>query len=54
VNLVDGHIEVYTRASGPTAAPAYAHRQDYRPGDTVPLVLDAATVGQVAVSEVLP
>jgi Uma2 family endonuclease len=54
VNVIDLQIEVYTQPSGPTAAPAYAHRQDYRPGDSLPLVLDGVTVGQIAVSEVLP
>jgi Uma2 family endonuclease len=54
VNLIDRQIEVYTQPSGPTAAPAYGHRQDHRPGDSVPLVLDGVPVGQIAVSEVLP
>lgn len=54
VNLIDRQIEVYTQPSGPAAAPAYAQRQDYKPGDGVPLVLDGITVGTIAVSEVLP
>jgi len=52
VNVVDGKVEVYTSPSGPTADPAYANRRDCRPGDAVPLVLDGATVAQLAVSEI--
>src|SRR5262249_40902300 len=43
-NLVDQRIEVYTQPSGPTALPAYGSFQTYQPGDTIPLVLDGATV----------
>src|SRR5262249_44250736 len=32
VNIPDRQIELYTQPSGPTAAPAYAHVQVYRPG----------------------
>jgi Uma2 family endonuclease len=53
VNVVDKVIEVYTQPSGPTAAPAYARRDDYPPGTAVPVVLDGATVGTVAVAEVV-
>lgn len=53
VNVVDRQIEVYTQPSGPAAAPAYAQRRDYKPGDHVPLTLDGVTVGTIAVSEVL-
>lgn len=54
VNLVDRQIEVYSQPSGPTPAPSYAHRQDYRSGDSVPLVLDGAVVGTIAVDDALP
>jgi Uma2 family endonuclease len=54
VNLIDRIVEVYTLPSGPTAAPAYGQRQDYMPGDTVPLVLDGAVVAQVPVVDLLP
>ena len=53
VNVVDKLIEVYTQPSGPTAAPAYARRDDYPPGAVVPVVLDGATVGTVAVADVV-
>jgi hypothetical protein len=54
VNIPDRQIEVYTSPSGPAAAPAYAQRQDYRPGDSVPVILDGATVAPLAVADVLP
>ncbi len=54
VNLVDQRVEVHAQPSGPTAAPAYSALQTYRPGDTVPLVLDGVTVANVAVVDLLP
>src|SRR5262249_46760367 len=54
VNLNDRQVEVYTSPSGPTASPAFAQRTDYHVGDTVPLVLDAATVASIAVVDLLP
>jgi len=49
VNVVDGQIEVYHSPNGTT----YADRQDYRPGDTIPLVLDGVTVAQLSVAELI-
>ena len=54
INLVDRQIEVYTQPSGATTTPAFGHRQDYRMGDGVPLLLDAAVVGNIPVRELLP
>lgn len=54
VNLVDRQIEVYTQPSGATATPAFGQRQDYRMGDDVPLLLDAAVVGTIPVGDLLP
>jgi Uma2 family endonuclease len=53
VNVVDKVIEVYTQPSGPTAAPAYAKRDDYAVGQSVPVVLDGNTVGTIAVADVV-
>jgi Uma2 family endonuclease len=53
VNVVDKVVEVYTQPSGPTADPAYAHRQDYPVGAAVPVVLDGNPVGTVAVADVM-
>lgn len=54
VNLTDRQVEVYTSPSGPSASPAFAQRVDYHVNDSVPLVLDGATVANVAVQELLP
>lgn len=53
VNVVDKVIEVYTQPGGSGDDAAYAQRDDYAVGATVPVSLDSATVGAVAVSEVL-
>jgi len=54
VNLVDRQVEVYSQPSGPTAAPGYADRQDYRSGDAAQLVLDGSVIGTIAVDDLLP
>jgi Uma2 family endonuclease len=54
VNLVDHQVEVYAQPSGPTTAPTYGSVQNYGSGNRVPLVLDGAAVGTVAVSDLLP
>ena len=54
VNLVDQQVEVYTAPTGGGPTAAYAQRQDFRAGDSIPLVLDGTVVGQVAVADVLP
>ena len=53
VNVVDKQIEVFTQPSGPAEAPAYASRDVYAGGTTVPVVLDGTAVGTVAVSDVM-
>jgi Uma2 family endonuclease len=50
VNLVDGHVEVYTDP-GPTG---YRSRQDFSPGESVPVVIDGHEVGRIAVADILP
>jgi len=54
VNLIDMHIEVYTDPSGPDAEPHYRNRQDYGPGDCVPLVLDGQEIARIPVRDLLP
>lgn len=54
INLVDNQLEVYTDPSGPTEQPDYGQRQVYGPGDTIPLVIEGAEVGRIAVSDLLP
>jgi Uma2 family endonuclease len=54
VNLVERQVEVYTAPSGPALQPAFAQRQDYRPGDAVPLVIDGLQVALIPVVNLLP
>lgn len=54
VNLQDRRIEVYTLPSGPTPQPAYGAFVVYQPGDMLPLVLDGAAVGSIAVADLIP
>ena len=50
VNLVDRQVEIY---SGPGPA-GYASRVDFKPGQTVPVVIGGQQVGQIAVDDMLP
>ena len=50
VNLIDGHVEVYT-GPGPDG---YQFRQDFNPGESVPVVIDSHEVGRIAVADILP
>jgi Uma2 family endonuclease len=50
VNLVDGHVEVYS-GPGPTG---YLSRQDFSPGEFVPAVIDGHEIGRIAVADILP
>jgi hypothetical protein len=52
VNLTDGLVEVYTNPRG-GRTPAYRTRTDFRPGDSIPVVIGKKTVGSVAVSDLL-
>lgn len=54
VNLVDRQVEVYSSPSGPIANPSFLANRIYRPGDSVPLILDGKAVGLVLVDEILP
>jgi Uma2 family endonuclease len=54
VNLIDRQIEAYTLPSSATGTPAFGHRQDYRLGEDVPMVLDSALVGNIPIRDLLP
>ncbi len=54
VNLVDRRVEVYTDPTGPDAAPAYRRREDFGPGQEVPVVIEGLLVGRLAVANLLP
>lgn len=53
VNVTDKQIEVYTQPGGSGDAAAYAQQAVYAVGADVPVVLDGATVGPIAVAEVV-
>ena len=50
VNLAEGHVEVYT---GPGGA-GYQTRQDFVPGQAVPVVIEGREVGRIQVADILP
>jgi Uma2 family endonuclease len=50
LNLVDRRVEVYSCPQGD----GYATRTDYHSGEHVPVVLDGAVIGQIAVDNLLP
>ena len=50
VNLVDRQIEVYTDP-GPGF---YRSRTDFKPGQSVPVLIDGQFVGEIAVDSILP
>src|SRR5262245_23056160 len=54
VNIPDNRLEVYTDPTGPADAPDYRDHRDYRPGESVPLVLDGVEVARIAVRDLLP
>ena len=54
VNLVDSQVEVYTDPQPDSAPPTYATRNDFLPGQSIPLVLDGQTVAMISVVDLLP
>jgi Uma2 family endonuclease len=54
VNVVDRQVEVYTSPDSASSPPAYQTRTDYLTGQDVPIVLDGATVGTIAVADLIP
>jgi hypothetical protein len=54
INLVDMRIEYYSQPSGPADIPAYSSFSTYQPGDSIPVVLDSVTIGNIAVTDLLP
>jgi Uma2 family endonuclease len=53
INVVDRQIEVYTNPDATANPPAYAARLDYKPGDTVPIMLDGVAVGTIPVVDLI-
>jgi Uma2 family endonuclease len=54
VNLVESQIEVYTEPRTTARRSDYRLRRDYKPDDMIPVVLDGAEIGSLAVRELLP
>jgi Uma2 family endonuclease len=54
VNLPAGRIEVYQDPTGPGQKPDYRQQQNYRQGDTIPVVIDGMEVGRLLVEALLP
>jgi Uma2 family endonuclease len=54
VNLIERQVEVYSDPARRATPPRYRRRQDYRPGDTLPVILDGVEAGTLAVQELLP
>lgn len=54
VNLPDRVVEVYSAPSGATPSPTYGRKDEYRPGDTVPVGLDGRVVGTIPVADLMP
>ena len=50
VNLINRRVKVYFEP-GPSGYHSQAH---YRPGESIPVVLDAIPIGSVAVDDLLP
>jgi Uma2 family endonuclease len=50
VNLVDRQVEVYTLPY----PDGYHSRQDFAPGQLIPVVIDGAEVGRIGVADILP
>lgn len=53
VNIPERQVEVYADPQPAADPPHYAARQDYKPGDAVPLVLDGVAAS-VPVADLLP
>jgi Uma2 family endonuclease len=53
VNVSDKQVEVYTDPDRTADPPAYRARADYKPGASVPVVLDGTAVAHLAVSELV-
>ncbi len=53
-NLLERRVEVYSKPSGPVAAPDYRTRHDYAPADEIPLLIEGREIGRVPVRDLLP
>jgi Putative restriction endonuclease len=54
INLVDHQVEVYSQPSGTAEPLGYRHCEIFRPGQSIPVVIDETEVARIAVAEILP
>jgi len=54
VDVVNRRVVAFAEPSGPGDSPAFARACEYRPGEAVLLVLDGASVGELAVDDLPP
>ena len=54
INLVDHQVEVYSLPSGTAEPLGYRHCEIFRPGQSIPVLIDETEVGRMAVAEILP
>jgi Uma2 family endonuclease len=51
VDVIGHRVAVHSGPTGPSNAPAYQHRQEFVPGQEIPVMLDGLEVGRVKVAE---
>ena len=54
INLVGHQVEVYSQPSGIAEPLGYRHCEIFRPGQSIPVVIDETEVARIAVAEILP
>ena len=54
VNIPERRVEAYESPMNQANGPGFAVRRDYGAGQRVPVILDGAQVGTIAVNEILP
>jgi Uma2 family endonuclease len=54
INLIDRQIKVYEQPTGATPVPGFAKTTIYKPGDSIPLVLESVIVTTFQVDDLLP
>jgi Uma2 family endonuclease len=54
VNLIDGQIEVYTDPTGPGDKPDYQNHEEFKPGTSIPVVIDGKEIARLNVDDLLP
>ena len=51
INISDRRVQVYSGPTGPGNAPTYQQRQDFVPGQEIPVLITGQEVGRIAVAE---